>query len=218
MKTIIVTAKTVEEAVLDGLAQLQTTEDQVDVVVLEQPSKGLFGLLGGKEAKVELTIRDIGRSAETKSLDLANVLDKAEQFLQEVLLTMGLEVVIVKKQSDELVLFDLQGEHLSQLIGRRGQTLESLQYLTNLVANRHSNGHVRVVLDAENYRARRKKTLEQLAQRLASSVVKSRKDVVLEPMSPAERKIIHSYLQEHPKVKTFSKGEEPNRRIVITLR
>jgi spoIIIJ-associated protein len=178
----------------------------------------LFGLLGGKEAKVELTIRDIGRSAETKSLDLANVLDKAEQFLQEVLLTMGLEVVIVKKQSDELVLFDLQGEHLSQLIGRRGQTLESLQYLTNLVANRHSNGHVRIVLDAENYRARRKKTLEQLAQRLASSVVKSRKDVVLEPMSPAERKIIHSYLQEHPKVKTFSKGEEPNRRIVITLR
>lgn len=218
MKTIIVTAKTVEEAVLDGLAQLQTTEDQVEVVVLEQPSKGLFGLLGGKEAKVELTLRASHVNTESKSLDLTGVIIKAEQFLQDVLQTMGLQVSIVKNQSDELVLFDLQGEHLSQLIGRRGQTLESLQYLTNLVANRHSNGHVRIVLDAENYRARRRKTLEQLAQRLASSVVKSRNDVVLEPMSPAERKIIHSYLQEHPKVKTFSKGEEPNRRIVITLR
>jgi spoIIIJ-associated protein len=178
----------------------------------------LFGLLGGKEAKVELTLRGSNTKSESKSLDVADVLIRAEQFLQDVLQTMGLQVAIVKNQSDEHVLFDLQGEQLSQLIGRRGQTLESLQYLTNLVANRHSNGHVRIVLDAENYRARRRKTLEQLAQRLASSVVKSRKDVVLEPMSPAERKIIHSYLQEHPKVKTFSKGEEPNRRIVITLR
>jgi spoIIIJ-associated protein len=217
MKNVIVTAKTVDEAIALGLAQLHATLDQVDVVVIEQPSKGLFGLLGGKEAKVEVILRAI-QGSTTKTENSEAVIEKAKLFLQDVLQTMDLQVDIQIKFNEEHILFDLVGSDLSQIIGRRGQTLESLQYLTNLVANKKSSGHTRIVLDAENYRARRRKTLEQLAGRLASNVVKSRKDVVLEPMSPAERKIIHAYLQEHPKVKTFSKGEEPNRRIVITLR
>jgi spoIIIJ-associated protein len=221
MKTIIVSAKSVEEAIQDGLNQLNTTEDQVDVVVLEQSSKGLFGLLGGKDAKVQLTLKEVARAtsnSKAKSHSNGEVFEQAKAFLAETLATMGLDVTIVVLEQADQVVFDIQGKDLSQIIGRRGQTLDALQYLTNLVANRYSSSHARIVLDAENYRARRRKTLEQLAQRLASSVVKSREDVVLEPMSPAERKIIHAYLQEHPKVTTFSKGEEPNRRIVITLR
>jgi spoIIIJ-associated protein len=104
------------------------------------------------------------------------------------------------------------------LIGRRGQTLDALQYLTNIVANRFSTSHVRIVLDAEQFRERRRQTLEQLSERLASRVIRSKKEVVLEPMSPQERKVIHSHLQDHPSVKTYSKGEEPNRRVVIVMR
>jgi spoIIIJ-associated protein len=107
---------------------------------------------------------------------------------------------------------------LGMLIGRRGQTLDALQYLVNIVANRYASSHLRIVLDAEDFRERRRKTLEDLSDRLAGRVIRTRKEVVLEPMAPHERKVIHSQLQHHPKVKTFSRGDEPNRRVVITLR
>ncbi|GGG26753.1 RNA-binding cell elongation regulator Jag/EloR [Paenibacillus abyssi] len=206
MKKIVASAKTIEEAVRKGLAQLQVTEDRVQITVLEQPSKGLFGLIGTKEAKVELEVKP----------DPAG---EAELFLREVARTMGLSVEIDRQVTrDGLHLALTGGDDLGMMIGRRGQTLDALQYLANIVANRYSDSHLRIVLDAENFRERRRKTLEDLSDRLANRVIRTRKEVVLEPMSPHERKVIHSQLQNHPKVKTFSKGDEPNRRVVITMK
>jgi len=205
MKTIVVTGKTIEEAVQSGLKQWNVPEERVKVRVLEQPSKGLFGLIGAKEAKVELEL-------------IPDPLEEAASFLQDIFRTMNLQVRIDRDQTEDSVLFRLNGKELGILIGRRGQTLDSLQYLANIVANRYSDSHIRIVLDAENFRSRRKQTLEQLSARLAKQVVRTGKEVVLEPMSSHERKIIHSSLQHHPDVKTFSKGEEPNRRVVIALR
>ncbi|OMF22559.1 protein jag [Paenibacillus sp. FSL H8-0548] len=206
MKKIIASGKTVEDAVRNGLSQLQVTEDRVKQVVLEQPTKGFFGLFGAKEAKVELEL-------------IPDPILEAEQFLREVAGTMGLQVNIDRKQTREGTHLAVSGSgDLGMLIGRRGQTLDALQYLVNIVANRYSDSHLRIVLDAEDFRERRRKTLADLSDRLAGRVIRTRKEVVLEPMSPHERKVIHSQLQNHPKVKTFSKGDEPNRRVVISLR
>ncbi|OBR66679.1 DNA-binding protein [Paenibacillus oryzae] len=206
MKKIVASGKTIEEAVRNGLAQWQVTEDRVNKVVLEQPSKGLFGLFGVKEAKVELEL-------------IPDPIEEATAFLKEVAAAMGLETSIERKQTKEGVLLAVSGGgELGMLIGRRGGTLDALQYLTNIVANRYSDSHVRIVLDAEDFRERRRKTLEELSDRLAGRVIRTRKEVVLEPMSPHERKVIHSQLQNHPKVRTFSKGDEPSRRVVIALK
>ncbi|MEB3103235.1 RNA-binding cell elongation regulator Jag/EloR [Ferviditalea candida] len=206
MKKITASGKTVEEAVKNGLVQLNVSEERVRVLVLEQPSKGLFGILGSKDAKVELEL-------------IPDPLEETIGFLQDVFESMDIHVQIdpVKDGKDNVIL-NLSGPELGILIGRRGQTLDALQFLTNIVANRQSDSHLRIILDAENFRERRRKTLEELSYRLAGRVVKSKKDVVLEPMSPQERKVIHTYLQDHPKVRTYSKGDEPNRRVVITLR
>lgn len=206
MKKIVASGKTVEDAVRNGLSQLQVTEDRVKQVVLEQPTKGFFGLFGAKEAKVELEL-------------IPDPMLEAEKFLREVAGTMGLQVNIDRKQTREGTHLAVSGSgDLGMLIGRRGQTLDALQYLVNIVANRYSDSHLRIVLDAEDFRERRRKTLADLSERLAGRVIRTRKEVVLEPMSPHERKVIHSQLQNHPKVKTFSKGDEPNRRVVIALR
>ncbi|MFE5322291.1 RNA-binding cell elongation regulator Jag/EloR [Paenibacillus sp. NPDC056579] len=205
MKKIVVTGKSIEEAVKNGLQQWNTTEDRVKIVVLEQPSKGLFGLIGAKDAKVELEL-------------IPDAVEEAIHFLQEVFQTMSLQVRIEKKSTKEGLELHLFGSELGMLIGRRGQTLDALQYLVNIVANRYSTSHMRIVLDAEQFRERRKKTLEDLAARLAERVIRTKKEVVLEPMSPQERKVIHAKLQDHPKVRTFSRGEEPNRRVVILSR
>lgn len=205
MKKVTVTGKSIEEAVQSGLDQLQATREQVNIVVLEQPSKGLFGLIGSKDAKVEIEL-------------LPDPISEAIHFLKEVTATMSLHVEIERQDVDQAVKLNMSGKDLGLIIGRRGQTLDALQYLVNIVANRASDTHVKVVLDAENFRERREQTLIQLANRLANRVSKTGKDVTLEPMSPHERKIIHSELQNNPKVKTYSKGEEPNRRIVITLK
>ncbi|MDO3681610.1 RNA-binding cell elongation regulator Jag/EloR [Paenibacillus ehimensis] len=205
MKKIVVTGKTIDEAVKNGLGQLGVPEERVKISVLEQPSKGLFGLIGAKDARVELEV-------------LPDAIEEAIAFLQEVLRSMKLDVRIEQKQDKDGTQLHLHGSELGMLIGRRGQTLDALQYLVNIVANRFSDRHVRIVLDAEQFRERRTKTLQELADRLAERVVRTRKEVVLEPMSPAERKVIHSWLQQHDKVRTFSRGDEPNRRIVIVLR
>lgn len=205
MKKAVFTGKTIEEAVGSGLRQWSLPADRVKVTVLEQPSKGLFGLIGAKDAKVELE-------------KIPDPIEEAELFLADVFKTMELQVQVERQADEEGTLLNLIGPELGILIGRRGQTLDALQYLTNIVGNRYSNSHIRIVLDAEKFRERRKKTLEDLARRLAQRVIKTRKEVVLEPMPPQERKIIHSYLQNHSGVKTFSKGEEPNRRIIIALR
>ncbi|WP_438433613.1 RNA-binding cell elongation regulator Jag/EloR [Gorillibacterium sp. sgz500922] len=205
MKKAVFTGKTIEDAVNAGLKQWNLPAERVKVSVLEQPAKGLFGLIGAREAKVELE-------------KIPDPIEEAMLFLDEVFRTMNLEVKVERTEDEEGTLLNLSGPELGILIGRRGQTLDALQYLTTIVANRFSNAHLRIVLDAEHFRERRRKTLEDLARRLAQRVMKTRKEVVLEPMSPSERKIIHSYLQNHSGVKTFSKGEEPNRRIIIALR
>lgn len=204
-KTLIVTGKTVEEAVRQGLTQWNVPESRVKVEVLEQPAKGLFGLFGVKEAKVKLEL-------------IPDAVEEATQFLQDIFATMHVKATIERKDDKDGILLNIKGGELGILIGRRGQTLDALQYLVNIVANRYSDKHIRIVLDAEEFRERRRKTLEELSSRLATRVVRTRKDVVLEPMSPSDRKIIHSQLQDHPTVRTYSKGDEPNRRVVISLR
>lgn len=205
MKKLLASGKTIEDAVRSGLAQLGVTEDRVNVKVLEQPSKGLFGLIGAKEAKVELEL-------------LPDGVEEAIAFLREVSVAMDLTVSVERVDENDAVRINITGSDLGILIGRRGQTLDSLQYLTNIVANRHSDRHLRIVLDAEQFRERRRQTLEALSERMAMKVVRTRKEVVLEPMTSQERKIIHARLQSNPNVKTYSQGDEPNRRIVIALK
>jgi len=205
MKKLLASGKTIEDAVRSGLARLGVTEDRVNVKVLEQPSKGLFGLIGAKEAKVELEL-------------LPDGVEEAIAFLREVSAAMDLTVSVERVDENDAVRINITGSDLGILIGRRGQTLDSLQYLTNIVANRHSDRHLRIVLDAEQFRERRRQTLEALSERMAMKVVRTRKEVVLEPMTSQERKIIHARLQSNPNVKTYSQGDEPNRRIVIALK
>jgi len=205
VKKLQVSGKSVEEAVRIGLSQLGVGEDRVKVAVLEQPSKGLFGLIGAKEARVELEL-------------LPDGIEEAIAFLGEVSTAMGLNVTVDREDEAEAVRLNVQGSELGLLIGRRGQTLDSLQYLVNIVANRHSDRHLRIVLDAEQFRERRRHTLEALADRMAMRVVKTGKEVVLEPMTSQERKIIHTRLQGRADVNTYSQGNEPNRRIVIALK
>jgi spoIIIJ-associated protein len=205
MTKITVSGKTVEDAIHAGLRQLELPEERVKVHVLEQATKGLFGLIGSKDARVELEV-------------IPDAVEESMRFLQDVFSSMEQKVQIEREDHEEHVRLNFHGSDLGILIGRRGQTLDALQYLVNIVANRYSDKHQRIVLDAENFRERRKQTLEQLAQRLADRVIRSRREVVLEPMSPLERKVIHSHLQDHPKVKTYSKGDEPNRKVVIALK
>ncbi|SDX00481.1 RNA-binding cell elongation regulator Jag/EloR [Paenibacillus sp. CF384] len=223
MKKIVASGKTIEDAVQNGLTELQVSADRVNVTVLEKPSRGLFGLIGARAAKVELVLVPlVVEQAKTPSVTAAAAKDpllETERFITEVARTMGLDITIARNDSKDGLTLALSGSgDLGMLIGRRGQTLDALQYLVNIVANRYSNSHLRIVLDAEDFRERRRKTLEDLSDRLAGHVIRTRKEVVLEPMSPHERKIIHSQLQNHAKVKTFSKGDEPNRRVVITLK
>lgn len=206
MTKIIASGKTIEDAVKNGLAQLQVTEDRVNVVVIEQPTKGFLGLIGAKEAKVELEL-------------MIDAKEEAERFIRDVAQAMGLNVELTWNQSKEGLLLSIAcNGDLGMIIGRRGQTLDALQYLVTIVANRYSDNHMRIVLDAENFRERRRKTLEELSDRLAGRVIRTKQEVVLEPMTPLERKVIHSQLQGHPKVRTFSKGDDPNRRVVIALK
>lgn len=208
MKKVITTGKTVELATELALNKLGVSRDRVIVTVLTQPSRGLFGWIGKRDAEVEVEVLPV------------NPIDEARKFLAAVLTEMHLAdvIVTVEELSEHSYQFRLQGEAIGVLIGRRGATLDSLQYLVNLVANKHSEKFLRIVLDAEDYRNRRKETLERLADRLAKKATQTRREVVLEPMGATERKVIHSYLQERSDIVTFSQGEEPYRKVVIAPR
>ena len=142
----------------------------------------------------------------------------ALEFLAEVTEQMGLSLDITAKEGGESLYIDIQGKDSGTIIGKRGQTLDAIQYLTSLVVNKDQENYTRVVVDAENYRAKREKTLEMLAIRLANKVAKSKKSVKLEPMNPYERKVIHATLQNHPHVTTKSEGQDPYRRVIIELK
>ncbi|USG65799.1 protein jag [Brevibacillus ruminantium] len=202
MKKVVATAKTIDDAVQKALEELSVPREKVNVRILEEPSRGLFGLIGSRDAKVEVEVQ-------------FDPVDQGLAFLQDVLANMNVDARVEMRRGEEGMLFDIQGANLGMIIGRRGQTLDSLQYLVNVVANRHAEKHTRIVLDAENYRQRRKETLEQLAERVTKKALAIKRNVRLEPMSAAERKVIHSFLQKRDDVVTFSEGEEPNRYIVI---
>lgn len=207
MEKVVATGKTVKEAVYSALEQLGTTSDKVDIKIINQPSKRLFGLMGTSEAVVQVEIIP----------ETVDPIEDALLFLKNIFRTMNLSVQIERLKKEDFILLNFLGKDLGVLIGRRGQTLDSLQYLVNIVANKNKNeGRVRIVLDAENYRKRRKETLENLADKLAYKVVKTGKEVVLEPMTSLERKIIHARLQDSTSVMTQSQGEEPYRKVVIS--
>lgn len=195
--------KSVEEAVGLALEELQVPRDRVSVEVLETPNRGLFGLIGGKDARVRVTFQP---SVEEVALD----------FLKKVTRAMGMDVGIESSLSEEYLHINITGGDVGALIGHHGQTLEALQYLVSLVATRKSGDKVRVVLDIEGYRKRREETLRSLAARVADRVRRSGQTVALEPMSAQERRVIHLALQDHPGVETKSEGEDPYRKIVIS--
>ncbi|SDI49932.1 RNA-binding cell elongation regulator Jag/EloR [Natribacillus halophilus] len=202
MKTISVTGKTVEEALNQGLTELQATREQVDYVEIQTPKKGFLNFFS-KPAILEITMKP-------------DPVGEAERFLADVLRCMDVNLDIHAFDTEEKkARLEMNGEDVGMVIGKRGQTLESLQYLTNLAANRHSDQYRRIELDAENYRERRAKTLEQLAYRLAEKAKRTNRRVVLEPMQANERKKIHQTLQTDTAVDTLSDGKEPRRHVVI---
>lgn len=253
----------VDTAVNLALAELKLTIDEVDVTVLEEPSRGFFGI-GSKLAlvrvekkkpvekaeevrevkekkkpepvkaqKKEKTEKKVEKKIEPKkspvaaevvkkkdeTVDMSPVVDHtAIAFLKEVTEQMGLDIDISAKANEENVFVNIQGKDSGTIIGKRGQTLDAIQYLTSLVVNKDQDNYIRVVVDAENYRSKREKTLEKLATRLAEKVVKTKRSVRLEPMNPYERKVIHATLQSNPRVTTRSEGQDPYRRVIIELK
>ncbi|SDM97264.1 RNA-binding cell elongation regulator Jag/EloR [Bacillus sp. OK048] len=203
MKQVTATGQTVEEAVESALAQLNTTKDRTDVAIIDQGKKGIFGIFGARPAVVKVTV-------------IIDPIEEAKKFLLQVSEQMGAPANIEIKRDGKQVHFILTGEKIALLIGKRGQTLNSLQYLTQLIINRFSNHYLTVILDAEDYRNRRNDTLTQLAHRLALKALKTGKDVALEPMPSYERKVIHTALSDNRRVKTFSDGSDPHRHIVIS--
>ena len=205
MDEIRKTAKTVEEAIAAALAELGVSREEADITVIDEGTKAFLGMFGGKDAVV-LVKKNFQPERE------------AESFLREIFLTMGLIVKIKAEMKDKHLFVELTGDDMGILIGKRGQTLDALQYLVNLVVNKKSPYYISVMLDTENYRQRRRETLESLAFNLAKKVKHTRRNVVLEPMNPYERRIIHSALQNDRYVTTYSEGEEPYRNVVITLK
>ena len=200
------TGRTVQEAIDAALEELHTVEDNVHIEVLDEGTKGIFGLIGNKVAKVRVTL-------------IKSAGEAAKEFLSSVFGSMDLKADMEIEENEESLLIRIRGNNIGIIIGRRGETLDSLQYLTSLIVNRNRKDYrKRVIIDIENYRQKREETLVKLAHRLAERVVKYRKNITLEPMNPYERRIIHSSLQNNKLVNTYSVGEEPNRRVVITLK
>ena len=201
MKFVEKYGKSVEEALRLALIELDASRDEVEYEIIEEGSKGFLGF-GAKEMKLRVSKKH-------------NAADVAQAFLASLLREMNISATISAELFDDNLSINMAGEDMAILIGKRGQTLDSLQYLISLVVNKNRDEYVRVVLDTENYRMKRKETLENLAGKLAFKVKKSRKNVILEPMNPYERRIIHSALQNNPFVSTKSEGDEPFRKVVI---
>ena len=198
--------KTVDDAITNALVSLGTTSDQIEYEVIEKGSNGILGF-GSKDAVIKVAKKSTPE-------------DVVKDFLTEVFDKMNLEVEIITKfdEIEGVIDIELKGPEMGVLIGKRGQTLDSLQYLTNLAVNRKSDNYLRVKIDTEDYRRRRKETLENLAKNMAYKVKRTKRPVSLEAMNPYERRIIHSALQNDKYVVTHSEGEEPYRRIVIDIK
>ncbi len=202
------TGKTVSDAITNALIELETTSDKINYEVITEGSKGVFGI-GSKPAKVKVWFKE-----ETKK----SIEEIADEFLQKIFNAMDIKAQVNVSVNGENVNIDIAGEDMGILIGKRGQTLDSLQYLVSLVINKYSDSYMRVKVDTENYRERRKATLENLAKNIAFKVKRTKRSVSLEPMNPFERRIIHSALQNDRYVTTKSEGEEPYRHVVVMLK
>jgi spoIIIJ-associated protein len=196
------TAKTIQEAVEKALEELGIAREDAEIEVLEEPSKGLFGLLGAKPARVRIGLRN------TTGL-------RAKELLGTVLDAMSIDADIKINEQDENVHINLEGSDLGVLIGRRGETLDALQYLVSLSVNKNQERRKKIFLDVEGYRKRREDTQQKLALKLADKARQRGRNVVLEPMNSLERRIIHTALQGRDDIATFSEGEEPYRKIII---
>ena len=199
-------AKTVSDAITEACKALGVTSDKLEYVVIEEGSVGFLGI-GAKNASINAKIK-------------SSVSDVAKNFLNDVFAAMNMTVVINVdyKENERELDIDLSGDDMGVLIGKRGQTLDSLQYLVSLIVNKESTEYIRVKVDTENYRKRRQDTLENLAKNIAFKVKRTKRTVSLEPMNPYERRIIHSALQNDKFVTTHSEGEEPFRHVVVTMK
>ena len=206
MEYIEISAKTVADAITEACQKLEVTSDKLEYIVVEEGSSGFLGI-GSKPAIIKAKVK-------------SSITDTAKDFLKDVFEAMNMVVVIDAKYDEENknLNVDLSGDEMGVLIGKRGQTLDSLQYLLSLVVNKESEEYIRVKVDTEDYRKRRKETLENLAKNIAYKVKRTKRPVSLEPMNPYERRIIHSALQNDKYVTTRSEGEEPFRRVVVTLK
>jgi len=203
VKTVEKAGKTVDEAVDLALKELDVSIDDVSVEILEEPSKGILGLIMVKQARVRITVKEESPN-------------RAVSLLKEIFRTMDLDVKINAEENEKTIMIDLEGPDLGLLIGRRGETLDALQYLVNLSVNKNQEIRKKIIIDIEGYRDRREKTLQKLAEKLAEKARQRGRNVVLEPMSAQERRIIHTALQGRDDIYTFSEGEDPYRKIIIS--
>lgn len=203
MKIVEKAGKTVDEAVDLALKELDASIDDVSVEILEEPSKGILGLIMVKQARVRITVKE-------------ELPSRAVSLLKEIFRTMDLDVKINAEENEKTIMIDLEGPDLGLLIGRRGETLDALQYLVNLSVNKNQEIRKKIIIDIEGYRDRREKTLQKLAEKLAEKARQRGRNVVLEPMSAQERRIIHTALQGRDDIYTFSEGEDPYRKIIIS--
>ncbi|MDD7350544.1 MAG: protein jag [Clostridiales bacterium] len=198
-------AKTVDEALTEALIKLETTSDQIEYEVIEKESSGLLGLFS-KPARIRVCKKE-------------DVQDIVRDFLNRLFENMNLNVEVEMNfdEEEKIIYVELKGDEMGVLIGKRGQTLDSIQYLTSLVANKNRDEYIKIKMDTENYRERRKETIENLAKNIAIKVKKTRRPATLEPMNPYERRLIHAALQDDKYVETYSEGEEPFRKVIVNI-
>lgn len=218
---------TYEEAVKDALSKIGLEKNQVSIELIEEPKKRFFSILEHRTVKVRVT--ELEKAEENSSVKYTEIKEapvedveaakiKTTEFLTEYFEKMGIELKIESKYEDKLLKFNITGEKAGIIIGYRGENLEALQLLVSTLVNRKKENYVKVLLDVEGYRQKRVKTLEELAMKVAHTVISKRRSITLEPMVPFERRVIHTTLQNNPKVKTESIGVEPYRKVVVSLK
>ena len=224
-KTIVKTGKTVEEAKAAALEELGVSEDQATIEVINESEGGFLGM--GKQAEVKVTANVEEASEEEEVVyygddenfegdAVSEAEDAAVQFVAEVLSGIGIHGNMDSYREDDTIYISVSGGDCGSAIGRHGETLEAITYMTNLIANKHSEDRVHVHLDVGGYRKHRERIIEGLAERAANKAVRYGKPVAMEPMNPAERRMVHSYLQSFDGVSTHSEGDESNRRVIVT--
>lgn len=205
MKEVTATGKTIDSAIETALSQLGVSRDDVEIEIIENPAKGVLGIFGQKDAKILVKVK------ESPEITMA-------EFVETILTKMGIEAKVAAAIDGSRITLDVSGPDMGIVIGRRGETLDALQQIAQLYVNRIYEEYYKICIDTENYRAKREEALIILAKGLAKKVLKTRKEVALEPMKAYERRIIHTTLQDYNRISTHSIGEEPNRRLVVSYR